>query len=228
MTEPSDPQTPAPDQPTAAIPSASTSPGETPTSAIPPAPNAPADSTTAPSGPSPSAASQSAPPPNYPPAQPYQSAPPPSAGYGYGQGGGVAVPPGYHYDVQSGLTLPDGTDLASVGRRIGAYFLGILLFIVTLGIGWIIWGLLIWPRGQTPALQVLGMRCYRPEEGRVPGFWWMAMREVIGRIAEGILGAITQLTSFILFCVTKQRKAIHDYVAGTVVLYDPNKFLAPH
>jgi uncharacterized RDD family membrane protein YckC len=131
-----------------------------------------------------------------------------------------------YLDPVSGLTLPQGIGLASHGRRIGAYFLGILLIIVTLVIGYIIWGLIVWRRGQTPALQVLGMRCWRPDDGRPPGFWWMAMREIIGRIAEGILGAITQLISFILFITTKERKAIHDYVAGTVVLYDPNKTLA--
>ena len=54
--------------------------------------------------------------------------------------------------------LPEGTELASVGRRIGAYFLAIPLWIVTLGIGYIVWGLIAWGNGQTPALQVLGMR----------------------------------------------------------------------
>jgi uncharacterized RDD family membrane protein YckC len=69
------------------------------------------------------------------------------------------------------------------------------------------------------------MRCWRPETRRVPGFWWMALREIIGRFLDSILGIFTELTSFILFLATRERKAIHDYVAGTVVLYDPNKVL---
>jgi uncharacterized RDD family membrane protein YckC len=116
--------------------------------------------------------------------------------------------------------------LASIGRRVGAYFLAIPLSIVTLGIGYIIWGLIVWPRGQTPALQVLGMRCWRPETGRIAGFWWMALREIVGRILEGILSIITLLTSFVLMCATRERKCIHDFVAGTVVLHDPEKILA--
>lgn len=93
--------------------------------------------------------------------------------------------------------------------------------IVTLGIGYVIWGLVIWSRGQTPALQVLGMRCWRPETRQVPGFWWMALREIIGRIAEGILSILTELVSFILFLTGRERKSLHDHIAGTVVLYDP-------
>lgn len=162
------------------------------------------------------------PPPPDPGAQPWAPAPGVAPAYGtpYGQ-----APAGYFLDPVSGLQLPQGTQLASVGRRIGAYFLAIPLAIVTLGIGYLIWGLIIWGRGQTPALQVLGMRCWRPETGQVPGFWWMALREVVGRLAEGILWIITLLVSFILFLTGREHKALHDHIAGTVVLHDPNKVL---
>ncbi len=156
----------------------------------------------------------------------YTPAPPVPAAYGYGQGQypAVAVPQGMYYDQLSGLTLPEGTELASVGRRIGAYFLSIPLWIVTLGIGYIIWGLIAWGNGQTPALQVLGMRAWRPQENRVAGWWNMALREVIGRICDNILG-ITAIVSFVLFLTGQRRQSIHDYVGGTVVLYDQNKVL---
>jgi uncharacterized RDD family membrane protein YckC len=131
-----------------------------------------------------------------------------------------------YLDQESGLLLPDGTQLASVGRRIGAYFLAIPLAIVTLGIGYVIWGLIVWGNGQTPALQVLGMRCWRPETNRVAGFWYMALREIVGGLVEGILGFITEITSFVLMVAGRERKAIHDYIAGTVVLHDPNKVIA--
>jgi uncharacterized RDD family membrane protein YckC len=70
------------------------------------------------------------------------------------------------------------------------------------------------------------MRCYRPEEDRVAGFSWMALREVVGRILDGILSIITELTSLILMLVRPDRKALHDLVAGTVVLSDPDKVLS--
>ena len=131
-----------------------------------------------------------------------------------------------YLDQQSGLMLPQGTQLANPGRRIGAFFLAIPLIIVTLGIGYVIWGLIAWGNGQTPTLQVLGMRCFRPETNRVAGFWWMALRETIGRIADSILGIFTEATSFIFMLTRHDRKTIHDLVAGTVVLRDPNKVLA--
>jgi len=161
-----------------------------------------------------------------PPGPGFTPAPPVPAGYGYGEYPATAVPQGMYLDQESGLALPDGTVLAPVGRRIGAWFLAIPLIIVTLGIGYIVWGLFIWGNGQTPALQVLGMRCWRPETNRVAGFWYMALREIVGRFVEGILGIFTEAASFIMMCTGRERKAIHDWIAGTVVLHDPNKVLA--
>jgi uncharacterized RDD family membrane protein YckC len=161
-----------------------------------------------------------------PPPPGFPQAPPVPAGYGYGQQGGQLVPAGMYLDQQSGLMLPQGTVLAGSGRRIGAFFLAIPLAIITLGIGYLVWGLIVWGSGQTPALQVLGMRVWRPEENRVAGFWWMALREIVGRICDGILFIITQLTSLIFMLSRPDRKTLHDLVAGTVVLHDPNKVLS--
>jgi uncharacterized RDD family membrane protein YckC len=130
-----------------------------------------------------------------------------------------------YFDPVSGLTLPQGVALASVGRRIGAWFLAIPLVIVTLGIGYVVWGLIAWGRGQSPALQVLGMRCWRPDDHRPAGFWWMALRDVVGRIADGILWFISELVSFVFFVSRNDHRALHDLVAGTVVLHDPNGVL---
>jgi uncharacterized RDD family membrane protein YckC len=152
-------------------------------------------------------------------------APPVPAGYGYGVQQPVPVPPGMYYDPNSELLLPLGVELASVGRRIGAFFLGILLSIVTLGIGYIIWGLIVWGKGTSPALQVLGMRCWRPAEGRVASWGFMALRDIVGTIAQGVLSLITALISFILFLTGKKHQSLTDLIGGTVVVYDPNKVL---
>jgi uncharacterized RDD family membrane protein YckC len=131
-----------------------------------------------------------------------------------------------YYDPASGLTLPQGVELAPIGRRIGAYFLAIPLAIVTLGIGYIIWGAILWSSGQSPALKVLGMRCWRPETGRNASWGWMALRNIVGGIVEGILSFVTLLISFILMTSSKERKCLHDLIGGTVVLRDPNNVLA--
>ena len=155
--------------------------------------------------------------------------PPPQQQYGYPQAppappapvgpGGLVLDPG------SGLYLPHGTELASVGRRIGAWFLSIPLFIVTLGIGYIIWGAILWTEGTSPALKVLGMRVWQVDVGKVPGWWRMALRDIVGRFVDGVLGFITELTSFVLFASSDKRQSLHDLVASTTVLYDPNKVL---
>ncbi len=155
----------------------------------------------------------------------YAQAAPPGAGMAYGQPASAVVAAGMQAGQPSGLILPPGVQLASSGRRIGAFFLSIPLAIVTLGIGYAIWGLIVWGRGQTPALQVLGMRCWRPETGRVAGWGWMALRETIGRIADSILWIITEVLSLIFMLSRPDRKTLHDMVAGTVVLHDPDKVL---
>jgi uncharacterized RDD family membrane protein YckC len=165
-----------------------------------------------------------------PPSGPQYGAPPPGPPYGYPSAPVYSQPPprdpqGRILDPASGLYLPPGVELASHGRRIGAYFLSILLVIVTLVIGWVVWGLIVWNRGTTPALQVLGMKCYRVDNGEVPTWWRMVLREVVGGIIDGILGVITQLASFILFLTTGKRQALHDLIATTTVVYDPNKIL---
>ncbi len=129
-------------------------------------------------------------------------------------------------DQVSGLNLPEGTELATVGRRIGSWFLAIPLAIVTLGIGYVIWGLIVWGRGQTPTQQVLGMRTWYPETGRNATWWRMVLREVVGGIVTGILSIITELLSFILMVTGRERKCLADHIASTVVLRDPNNRLA--
>lgn len=145
----------------------------------------------------------------------YSAAPPPPPGYPAGPPSAYP-PPAY----------PGGVELASHGRRIGAYFLAFPLWLVTLGIGYVIWGAIVWGKGTSPALQVLGMKVYRPQDGKVATWGGMALRNIVGGIVQGILGPITGLISFVLFLSGNERKTIPDHIASTVVLYDPNKVLA--
>jgi uncharacterized RDD family membrane protein YckC len=167
------------------------------------------------------------PPPMAPPPTPM--APPPGAmappqAYGWTP---PPVPAGMYLDQASGLVLPNGVVLAPVGRRIGAYFLSILLVIVTLVIGFLIWGAILWGKGTSPAFSVLGMKVWKPAENRVAGWGDMALRDIVGGIVQGILSFITLLISFILFLTGKEHKTLADMVGGTVVVYDPNKVLEP-
>ena len=155
---------------------------------------------------------------------------------GYQQPGGYLQPappmPGYQgapaglfLDPSTGLTIPQGTQVASVGIRIGAFFLSGLLSIVTLGIGYLIWGAITWSNGQSPTQQVLGIRCWRLQENAVASwgqmFLWGLSRSVIDYIAFG------GLVSFVMMLVNKDRRTLYDHISGIVLLQDPNKVLAP-
>lgn len=151
-----------------------------------------------------------------PPAASQQSPPPfPTAG---NQGNGQ--PP-----AAMSLGLPEGVVLAPVGRRVGAYFLSILLAIVTLGIGYLIWGAIAWSKGTSPALQVLGMKAWKPQERQVAGWGTMALRNIVGGIVQGILSVITMIVSFVMFLSDDLNRSIPDRIGSTVIIYDPNKVL---
>ena len=160
-----------------------------------------------------------------PGAQGFPQAPPVPAAYGYGTQQPMAVPQGMYFDPNSELTLPDGVQLASVGRRIGAFFLYFVLLVVTLGIGYVIWALISWGKGRTPVQQVLGLRCWTPANGRVAGWGTMALRNIVGYIAQGILSLVTAIVSFVLFLSGKKHQSLPDLIGSTVVVYDPNKVL---
>ena len=125
------------------------------------------------------------------------------------------------------VALPPGVVLASRGRRVGAYFLSILLAIVTLGIGYLIWGLIVWGRGTSPALQVLGMRAWKPAEGRVADWGTMALRDFVGNLPAAVpfVGFIYQLVSFILFLSDDERRTLPDRIGSTIIVHDPGKVL---
>ena len=84
-----------------------------------------------------------------------------------------------------GRTVPKDSGYSSVKRRFYAYVLDCILSVLTLGIGWIIWSLLAWRRGQSPAKQLMGM--YVVHDGRPASWKRMAAREIL---AKGVAGAL--------------------------------------
>lgn len=131
----------------------------------------------------------------------------------------------------SGSGTPDPLSmLASKGRRFGAYLLEIPLTIVTLGIGYLIWMLIVWARGQTPAKQLLKMRVVRLEERRAAHWGWMALRNFVLAMLIGIplelifpgLSILWLLANAIALLVSSRNQALWDMMVKTVVVHDPN------
>jgi uncharacterized RDD family membrane protein YckC len=122
-------------------------------------------------------------------------------------------------------TLPAGTTLTSVGKRLGQFLLDWLLATVTLFIGWIIWSIIIWDQGQTPAMQLLHIRAVKVDTKRTASWGTMFVREFL---AGGLLMWFVFLIFFpawvVLCCMLlwdKDRQQLWDKIAGTIVVDDP-------
>lgn len=66
---------------------------------------------------------------------------------------------------------------ASPKHRLGQLLLEYALFIVTLGIGYLVWSLIILGQGQTPGKQVLKLRVYDSTTGKPAKWGHMFIRE---------------------------------------------------
>jgi uncharacterized RDD family membrane protein YckC len=130
-------------------------------------------------------------------------------------------------DVVRGL--PPGVELAGLGRRFGAALLNALLAIVTLGIGWIIWDLVLWQRGQNPGQRILKLRVVKETTGQIPSYGEMFVRNfleyyLLMGLLEGLLIGI-----FLLFMpfFGDKKQALWDRMSGTIVVKDENGVLEP-
>jgi uncharacterized RDD family membrane protein YckC len=111
--------------------------------------------------------------------------------------------------------------LVSPGGRFGALLLDILLAVVTLGIGYLIWSLIVWSDGQTPAKQLLGHVVADAQTGAPADWGRMFMREFVIRFL--LFGLISTIT-FGVFAIVDaclvfgdDRRTLHDKMAGTIV-----------
>ena len=126
--------------------------------------------------------------------------------------------------------------LSSRGQRFGAFLLEIPLAIVTLGIGYIIWALIVYSRGQTPAKQLLKMRVVNVEKRRAAGWLSMFAREWIFKgalpiglniITWGVGGTLWILIGGIMVLVNDRHQALWDRALKTVVVSDPGGLFEP-
>lgn len=115
-----------------------------------------------------------------------------------------------------------GEPIATPGVRLGSFLLECLLAVVTLGIGWIIWSLIVWGRGTTPGHQVLRLYVVDAKSGRTATWGHMALREFVMKgLVGGIASSITFGVYFIvdsLFVVRDDRKTLHDLMSSTSVV----------
>jgi uncharacterized RDD family membrane protein YckC len=138
---------------------------------------------------------------------------------GYEQFVPPPVPPGMWFDPVTWLILPQGVRPAAKGRVAASWFLGVGLFAATLGVGYLVWALVTWTNGQTPAQRLLGLRCWRREPSGVAGRKHMALRQTTGLLNYELA------TGLFIWLFSRSLNSVGDFFAATVVLHDPNHLL---
>lgn len=114
-------------------------------------------------------------------------------------------------------------ELASGWLRFGCRLLDSLLIIVTVGIGWLIWGAIVAGDGQTPAKKLLGLRVIRTDSGRPASWPWMVFMRgfVAGLVAYFAIPLTLGVLLFMPFW-DRRNQNIWDKVSGCVVIHDPD------
>ena len=150
------------------------------------------------------------------------------AGGRYCSNCGVLVSPGARTcaSCRHVLGLAPAIVLSPRARRLGEYLLDGVLMVVTLGIGWVIWALIVFKDGQTPAKQLLGMRAVSLSTMQAANWGTTAIREVC-RIVLGYVAAYTVIGWVLLMWLLWDRdnQELWDKLMDTVVVNDPDNTL---
>jgi uncharacterized RDD family membrane protein YckC len=104
------------------------------------------------------------------------------------------------------------------GVRFAALVLDVLLAIVTCGIGWLIWSIVLWQQSTSPAKKMLKLKIVDVNTGTPATMPQMLLREGLGKIVLGTITGITGLISAVLILVVPSRQGVWDYIAKTTVV----------
>ena len=113
----------------------------------------------------------------------------------------------------------------SFQHRLASYALDATLALLTLGIGWLIWSMIVWGEGQTPAKKILKIRVRHFETGAVATWGHMAVRELLipltviiaSNLTAGI-AAVVWIVIEIVFYFTKNSRTLRDLWVKTAVI----------
>jgi uncharacterized RDD family membrane protein YckC len=112
---------------------------------------------------------------------------------------------------------PEGTVvMAGRGERLLSWFVSGLIFIFTLGIGWIIWWFIVAPRGQNPGKAVVGIRVIRTN-GEAVRTGGMFVRGLVGFLFGAVPFPFSLLDDLWLLW-DRDAQTLHDKIVNTVVV----------
>lgn len=105
------------------------------------------------------------------------------------------------------------------GTRLWATVLDGLLFIVTCGIGWLIWDIVLWQQSTSPAKKMLKLKIVDINTGAPASMQQMLLREVLGKIIlSTVTSGLTTLVGAVLILVVPSRQGVWDYISKTTVV----------
>ena len=114
--------------------------------------------------------------------------------------------------------------MSSYGKRFGGLLLEIVLFFVTLGIGYIVWAIIVYTKSTTPAKQLLGMKVIDAKTMRPASTGKMWMRQVVWNIVLSIGSSITfgilSLVDALMIFAGDKRQRLLDRMADTYIVDD--------
>ena len=116
---------------------------------------------------------------------------------------------------------------ASLGRRIGALGLSVLLLVATLVVGFAVWSVLEWRHGRTPSYRLLGLRVVRSADRQTIGLGRSFLRS--GLLCPLLVVPTAVIGAVILLCFAfgasppeglfrQPRRAPWDTLTATTVL----------
>jgi len=82
---------------------------------------------------------------------------------------------------------------ASLGKRIEALALTLVLFVITVGLGWLVWSIREWRSGRTPSYRLLGLRVVRRSDARPIG--------LVRSLARGLICCLLVIPTIAVCCI---------------------------
>ena len=81
---------------------------------------------------------------------------------------------------------------------------------------------LLWS-GYTIGKKIVGIRIVKIDESNAD-FWTMLKREIIGGLVYTLTFGIGTIVSIFMVALREDKRAIHDFIAGTYVTYNPPEY----
>ena len=120
---------------------------------------------------------------------------------------------------RSSGSLGTGVVPCGNGVRFGALLLDSLLFVVTCGIGWLIWDIVLWQQSTSPAKKMLNLKIVDINTGAPASMQQMLLREVLGKIIlSTVTSGVSTLIGAVLILVVPGRQGVWDYISKTTVV----------